>query len=115
MISSAVAAHRASSKCAQIVDGGDTSVRVAFSQRCPTMAHHEHDDRDTELQAVTIGPLEILDGPVTLHEYDQRWPQQFAEQSTRIRAALSERVLRLEHVGSSAVAGLVAKPRIDVP
>jgi GrpB-like predicted nucleotidyltransferase (UPF0157 family) len=72
------------------------------------------DDRDAALQAVTIGPLEMLDGPVTLHEYDPRWPQQFAGQSARIRAALGERVLRLEHVGSTAVPGLVAKPRIDI-
>jgi GrpB-like predicted nucleotidyltransferase (UPF0157 family) len=78
------------------------------------MAPVSDDDRDAELQAVTVGPLELLDGPVTLHEYDPRWPDQFARQSARIRAALNERVLRLEHVGSTAVAGLVAKPRIDI-
>ena len=72
------------------------------------------EEREAELQAVTIGPLEFLDGAVTLHEYDPRWPQWFARQAARIRAALGTRVLRLEHVGSTAVPGLVAKPRIDV-
>jgi GrpB-like predicted nucleotidyltransferase (UPF0157 family) len=70
--------------------------------------------REAELQAVTIGPLEILDGPVTLRAYDPRWPERFAREAQRIRRALGDAVLRLEHVGSTAVPGLVAKPRIDV-
>ena len=70
--------------------------------------------RDAELAAVRIGPLEILDGPVTLHDYDARWPELFADEERRIRGALGDRALRLEHVGSTSVPGLVAKPRIDV-
>ena len=63
---------------------------------------------------MTIGPLEFLDGPVRLQEYDARWPEQFAREEQRIRDALGNRVLRLEHVGSTSVPGLVAKPRIDI-
>jgi GrpB-like predicted nucleotidyltransferase (UPF0157 family) len=74
----------------------------------------ERERREAELEAVTIGPLEFLDGPVTLCAYDPRWPQLFAREAQRIRGALGDRVLRLEHVGSTAVPGLVAKPRIDV-
>ena len=70
--------------------------------------------RDAELAAVRIGPLEILDGPVTLHDYDARWPELFAVEERRIRGALGDGVLRLEHVGSTSVPGLVAKPRIDI-
>ena len=70
--------------------------------------------RDAELAAVRIGPLEPLDGPVGLDEYDPRWPEQFAREEQRIRGALGERVLRLEHVGSTSVPGLLAKPRIDI-
>jgi GrpB-like predicted nucleotidyltransferase (UPF0157 family) len=69
--------------------------------------------RDAEL-AVRIGPLEILDGPVSLHDYDPRWPERFAGEEQRIRRALGDGVLRLEHVGSTSVPGLVAKPRIDI-
>jgi GrpB-like predicted nucleotidyltransferase (UPF0157 family) len=72
------------------------------------------DEREAELQAVTIGPLERLDGGVVLREYDPRWPEQFRREADRIQAALGERALRLEHVGSTAVPGLVAKPRIDM-
>jgi GrpB-like predicted nucleotidyltransferase (UPF0157 family) len=73
----------------------------------------ERDARE-HLKAVTIGPLEFLDGPVTLHRYDPRWPELFTREAQRIRQALGDRVLGLEHVGSTAVPGLIAKPRIDV-
>jgi GrpB-like predicted nucleotidyltransferase (UPF0157 family) len=63
---------------------------------------------------MTIGPLEFLDGPVSLHDYDARWPERFAREEQRIRRALGDGVLRLEHVGSTSVPGLVAKPRIDI-
>ena len=72
------------------------------------------DEREAQLQAVTIGPLDRVEGGVILHEYDARWPGEFAREAERIRSALGERVLRLEHVGSTAVPGLVAKPRIDL-
>lgn len=78
------------------------------------MSGAERDAREAELDAVTIGPLEFLDGPVALRAYDPRWPELFAREAHRIRRALGERVVRLEHVGSTAVPGLVAKPRIDV-
>jgi len=70
--------------------------------------------REAELAAVTVGPLEFLDGPVRLDDYDARWPEWFAREEQRIRHALGDRVLRLEHVGSTSVPGLVAKPRIDI-
>src|SRR3954449_4824370 len=72
------------------------------------------DEREAQLQAVTIGPLERLDGEVVLRDYDPRWPEQFRREADRIHAALGERVLQLEHVGSTAVPGLVAKPLIDM-
>jgi GrpB-like predicted nucleotidyltransferase (UPF0157 family) len=72
------------------------------------------DERDAQLQAATIGPLERLDGGVVLHEHDPRWPQQFSREAERIRTALGEHLVQLEHVGSTSVPGLVAKPRIDM-
>src|SRR3954465_10336554 len=72
------------------------------------------DERNAQLRAVTIGPLERLDGGVILQEYDPRWPQQFTREAERIRTALGKHVVELEHVGSTSVPGLVAKPRIDM-
>lgn len=71
-------------------------------------------EREAELAAVTLGPLELLNGPVSLHDYDSRWPEAFAREEERIRRTLGDGVLRLEHIGSTSVPGLVAKPRIDI-
>jgi len=45
---------------------------------------------------------------------DPTWPARYDELAARIRGALGWRVLSLEHVGSTAVAQLAAKPVIDV-
>ncbi len=45
---------------------------------------------------------------------DPAWPRQFGNLARRIREALGWRVLQLEHVGSTAVPGLAAKPVIDI-
>jgi len=51
--------------------------------------------------------------PVVVVPYDDGWPARYAEVAARVRAALGDRVLRLDHVGSTAVPGLAAKPVID--
>jgi GrpB-like predicted nucleotidyltransferase (UPF0157 family) len=55
-------------------------------------------------------PLEL----VTVVDYDPCWPQVFAEESGRVRAALGDSAVAVEHIGSTAVPGLAAKPVIDV-
>lgn len=69
---------------------------------------------EAELQAVTLGELQPLGGPITLHDYDPQWPQLFQREAQRIRALLGERALLLEHAGSTSVPGLAAKPVIDI-
>ena len=46
--------------------------------------------------------------------YDPAWPGLFEEESARIEAALGDQVTRVEHVGSTAVPGLGAKPVVDI-
>lgn len=53
-------------------------------------------------------------GKITVVEYDFRWPQIFAREAERIRTALGDRALQIEHAGSTAVPGLAAKPVIDI-
>jgi GrpB-like predicted nucleotidyltransferase (UPF0157 family) len=53
-------------------------------------------------------------GNLTLIEYDPAWPARFAAESERIRDALGERALAIEHVGSTAVPGLGGKPVLDI-
>jgi GrpB-like predicted nucleotidyltransferase (UPF0157 family) len=66
------------------------------------------------LRAVTIGERRPHDGTVLLAPYAPQWPVQFARLAERIRAALGARALLLEHVGSTSVPGLSAKPVIDM-
>jgi len=67
-----------------------------------------------QLRAVHIGDLVPHNAPIHVVEYDQEGPQLFELQAKRIRTALGERILLLEHVGSTSVPGLAAKPRIDL-
>ena len=66
------------------------------------------------LRAVTIGELAVLAGPVLLADYDPGWTTAFEREATRIRGALGDQVRLLEHVGSTSVPGLAAKPIIDI-
>jgi GrpB-like predicted nucleotidyltransferase (UPF0157 family) len=52
--------------------------------------------------------------PVVIVDYDPRWPQVFLDLSRVIGGALGGGALAIEHVGSTAVPGLPAKPIIDV-
>jgi GrpB-like predicted nucleotidyltransferase (UPF0157 family) len=70
--------------------------------------------REEYLHAVTVGEREPLNGSIYLAPYDPEWASQFSLQADRIRSALAEKVLRLEHVGSTSVPGLSAKPIIDM-
>src|SRR5437016_2647546 len=58
--------------------------------------------------------LTVLNGPIALAESNSEWAVQFARQAERIQAALGGPALRIEHVGSTAVPGLAAKPVIDM-
>ncbi len=69
---------------------------------------------EEELRAVTVGELTPLSGPIRIVDYDPEWPRLFDREERRIRAALAERALRVEHVGSTSVPGLAAKPIIDI-
>ncbi len=69
---------------------------------------------EEQLQRVTVGELKPHDAPITLVEYDHAWPENFAREAKRIKAALGKRALMVEHIGSTAVPGLVAKPIIDI-
>jgi GrpB-like predicted nucleotidyltransferase (UPF0157 family) len=69
---------------------------------------------EEQLRAVTVGELQPLSGPILLADYDPNWPAQFEREAARVRAVLGARVLRVEHVGSTSVPGLAAKPILDI-
>jgi GrpB-like predicted nucleotidyltransferase (UPF0157 family) len=69
---------------------------------------------EAQIQAAHVGAVKPLNGQVFIAAYDSAWPQLFAREAARVRAALQARVLLLEHVGSTSVPGLAAKPKIDM-
>jgi GrpB-like predicted nucleotidyltransferase (UPF0157 family) len=55
-----------------------------------------------------------LSEPVYVLAYDPEWPNKFEAERVRLEAALAALHARIEHMGSTAVPGLDAKPIIDI-
>ena len=74
---------------------------------------HEADaEFDVVLDAVLIGGREERE--VVIVDYSPAWPLRFEEERQRIAGALGGTFHRVEHVGSTAVPGLAAKPIVDI-
>jgi len=65
-----------------------------------------------------VTTVEMLGGfekrVLVLADYDPQWPEAYAEHDRRIRQALGPAAVQIEHIGSTSVPGLTAKPIIDV-
>ncbi len=72
------------------------------------------DDEELEryLAEVMVGPLEPAE--IRLQDYDPAWPERFRREAAGIHEALRGRERRIEHIGSTSVPGLVAKPIVDI-
>ena len=69
---------------------------------------------EEQILASNIGTPVVLNQSVHLVDYDPAWPRLFQREEARIRGALGSRALSIEHVGSTSVPGLAAKPKIDI-
>lgn len=69
---------------------------------------------EEQILAVTVGERRPLNSTVYLASYNPEWPSLFIQLKNRIQVALKDNVLLLEHVGSTSVPGLSAKPIIDI-
>lgn len=69
---------------------------------------------EDEILAAVVGRPTPHNAPVTLVEYDPRWPDLYGREERRIRNALGANVVRIEHTGSTSVPGLAAKPVVDI-
>ncbi len=61
-----------------------------------------------------LDELKLHNAQITLVEYDPSWPKLFEQEANRIRSVLGKKALQIEHVGSTSVPGLCAKPIIDI-
>lgn len=69
---------------------------------------------EEQLIAVTVGKRNPLNKTIDLEPYNPEWPSMYAKLEVQIRDALGAKALRIEHVGSTSVPGLSAKPVIDM-
>lgn len=68
----------------------------------PTFAHMVKELGPQMMRVVEVVP------------YDPQWPARFAAAAAAVQAALGDTVIRVEHVGSTSVPGLAAKPILDM-
>ncbi|XAS64256.1 GrpB family protein [Pseudarthrobacter sp. So.54] len=69
-------------------------------------------EADAHVDAVLIGGRE--ERAIVIVDYDLSWPQRFEALARTILDAAGERAVSVEHIGSTAVPGLAAKPIIDI-
>jgi GrpB-like predicted nucleotidyltransferase (UPF0157 family) len=69
---------------------------------------------ERRIRAATIGEPQLIAGPIELVPYHDTWPVQYDGEAQHVRATLGDRALRVEHVGSTSIPGLAAKPIIDM-
>jgi GrpB-like predicted nucleotidyltransferase (UPF0157 family) len=69
---------------------------------------------EEEIRAAWVTEPPRLTAKLQVVDYDPAWPGLFAREADRVRAVLGDRVLQLEHIGSTSVPGLAAKPIIDM-
>jgi GrpB-like predicted nucleotidyltransferase (UPF0157 family) len=70
---------------------------------------------EEQIRRITVGPApKQLSEKIVLADYDPRWPVLFAREIERIRSALGAKAFSIEHVGSTSIPGLPAKPIIDI-
>jgi NAD-dependent protein deacetylase/lipoamidase len=98
----------------ETLDSGGT---VAVVNRTPTWVDGRSalrlDAPAGETLGTTVEALRDAE-PVEVVPYDPEWPRLFREEASRVRAALGEAVVEIEHMGSTAVPGLAGKPVIDL-
>ena len=74
--------------------------------------------RDQSPRRPDVTTVELIGGTekreLVLLEHDPRWATTYAEHERRIRSALGPAAVQVEHIGSTSVPGLAAKPIIDV-
>jgi GrpB-like predicted nucleotidyltransferase (UPF0157 family) len=65
-------------------------------------------------ESIYVGGPPQKNQDVVIADYDPIWPHWYESAAFRVREALGDKVLQLDHVGSTSVRGLPAKPLIDI-
>ena len=65
------------------------------------------------LSAYAATLLNVVE-PVEIYEYNPSWKEEFRRIGLRLRNALGDVARRIDHIGSTSIEGLAAKPVIDI-
>lgn len=70
--------------------------------------------RDEQLQESHVQKIQEYNQKIILHEYDPKWVNDYQYEEKKIKEILKDKVIQIEHVGSTSVPGLCAKRIIDI-
>jgi GrpB-like predicted nucleotidyltransferase (UPF0157 family) len=89
---------------------------VAVVNRTPTWVDGRAElvMRASAAEVLAAVVSELRGPPLEVVEYDPGWPRRYEAEASRVHVALGRGVVELEHMGSTAVPGLAAKPVIDI-
>ncbi len=59
-------------------------------------------------------PEDIYKSHSVIEEYNPEWKEKFEEEAERIKALLGDKIISIEHIGSTSVPGAISKPIIDM-
>ena len=76
------------------------------------MTRHSTPRRPDVTAIELVGGIEALTHQ--LHDYDARWVESYLDHRARIQDALARPEIEIEHIGSTSVPGLAAKPIVDI-
>jgi GrpB-like predicted nucleotidyltransferase (UPF0157 family) len=58
--------------------------------------------------------MQVANTPVVIADYDPHWPEMYEEERARIIDAIGTWLVDIQHVGSTSVPGMAAKPVVDI-
>lgn len=99
-------------------DGAPREITPGYAARWHAGEEHEA-GTDTGLTAVIVeGSFDVwalgVTAEIIVSDYDPTWPEWFEQVCDKVSPAVSDIALRIDHVGSTSVPGLAAKPIIDI-
>src|SRR4051794_25289306 len=99
----------------------EAGCEIRWDDALPAVARfYVEDPWGNRLELLATAATEFLveprphDAPIVLADYDPAWAERFAREADRIRGALGERAVVLEHAGSTSVPAMAAKPIVDI-
>jgi NAD-dependent deacetylase len=95
-----------------LVAGG----KVAVVNRTPTWVDARADlvVRESAGETLAAAATALREPALEIADYDPDWPRRYEAEADLLRAALGADLVAVEHMGSTAVPGLAAKPVIDI-